>query len=190
MKEIKNPIIAKIDKSNGDYEVVIAKKYSDTQEPVYKKFMGMCAQMDAYAVDTKDMNDEETVKACGSLFDQSMGAAIEKVEANLFKMSESGLFDQMDADDPSAKADDPSAKADDPSAKAGLFDQMDAKTKASLFNQMSAGLTKKQKQNLPPELQRAILKKAKAEKKVSASLFNQMDAILKEKASLFNQMDS
>ena len=40
MKEIKNPLTANISRSEGSIEVSIAKKYSDSEEPIYKKFMG------------------------------------------------------------------------------------------------------------------------------------------------------
>lgn len=85
MKEIKNPLTANISRSEGSIEVSIAKKYSDSEEPIYKKFMGMCAMNDSYAVDTKEMDDKQTEKACGNLFQKSMRPLIQAVEANLFQ---------------------------------------------------------------------------------------------------------
>jgi len=85
MKEIKNPLVANIDRSSGNIEISIAKKYSDSEEPVYKKFMGMCAMKDSYAVDTKDMDDDQTIKACGNLYQNTMQKLVSKVEANLFQ---------------------------------------------------------------------------------------------------------
>tara|TARA_E500000318_G_scaffold90735_2_gene88783 strand:- start:3165 stop:3638 length:474 start_codon:yes stop_codon:yes gene_type:complete len=85
MKEIKNPLTANIDRSKGNIEVSIAKKYSDSEEPIYKKFMGMCAMNDSYAVETKDMDDRQTEKACGNLYQQKMRPIVAKVEANLFQ---------------------------------------------------------------------------------------------------------
>ena len=122
MKEIKNPLKANIDRSNGNIEISIAKTYSESEEPVYKKFMGMCAMNDSYAVETGDMDDDQTVKACGSLYQKQMKKLIAQVEANLY------------------------AKPAKP---------------------MLAGLTEKQKKNLPPALQKAILKKVKDEGKIS-----------------------
>ena len=85
MKEIKNPLVANIDRSNGDIEISIAKQYSDSEEPIYKKFMGMCVMNDSYAVDTKDMDDNQTIKACGSLYQNTMQKLVSKVEANLLQ---------------------------------------------------------------------------------------------------------
>jgi len=120
MKEIKNPLVASVDRSNGNIEISIAKKYSDSEEPVFKKFMGMCAMNDSYATDTKNMGDDETMKACGNIYNQNVKPIIAKVEANLYKMKP-----------------------------------------------MLAGLTEKQKKNLPPALQKAILQKVKKEGKMT-----------------------
>ena len=121
MKEIKNPLKANIDRSNGNIEISIAKKYSESEEPMYKKFMGMCAMNDSYAVETGDMDDDQTVKACGSF--------IKKNEK-------------------------------DRSMLKSIFIAKPAKP-------MLAGLTEKQKKNLPPALQKAILKKMKDEGKIT-----------------------
>ena len=63
MKEIKNPLEANIDRSNGNIEISIAKKYSDSEAPVFEKFMGMCAMYDTYAVNTANEDEEGTYKA-------------------------------------------------------------------------------------------------------------------------------
>ena len=39
MKEIKTPLVANINRSNGDVEISIAKKYSETEESMYKSYM-------------------------------------------------------------------------------------------------------------------------------------------------------
>ena len=44
MKEIKNPLVANVDRLNGNIEVSISKKYDEKEEPVFKKFMGMCGK--------------------------------------------------------------------------------------------------------------------------------------------------
>jgi hypothetical protein len=70
MKEINNPLEAKIDRSNGNIEISIAKKFSDTEEAMYKSFMSVCAMQDKALVDTSKMDDDETMKACGMQYDK------------------------------------------------------------------------------------------------------------------------
>ena len=142
MKEIKNPLVANIDRSEGEIEISIAKKYSKTEAPVFEKFMGMCAMYDAYAVDTSKEDDKGTQKACAVMYDSEMKALYEKMEANLFGQKP---------------------------------------------KHMLAGLSEKQKKNLPIELQKAIIKKMKSEGKITddmdASLFKTVgDSV----ASLFS----
>ena len=143
MKEIKNPLEANIDRSNGNIEISIAKKYSDYEAPVFEKFMGMCAMYDTYAVNTANEDDKGTYKACSMTYAKEMQALFQKVEANLF---------------------------------------------AQKPKHMLAGLSEKQKKNLPVELQKAIVKKLKSEGKITKD----MDASLFEPkgggvASLFSQ---
>jgi hypothetical protein len=135
MKEIKNPLTANIDRSNGNIEISIAKKYSDSEEPVFKKFMGMCAMNDSYAVETGDMNDDQTMKACGSLYESGIKPMIAKMEANLY---------------------------------------------AQPPKSMLAGLTEKQKKNLPPELKKAILEKIKKEGKMTEEAEAEYSKLLSE----------
>ena len=73
MKEIKNPLVANVDRINGSIEVSISKKYDDKEEPVFKKFMGMCAMDDKMLVDTSEMGKDETMKACGMQYDKMRG---------------------------------------------------------------------------------------------------------------------
>ena len=70
MKEINNPLTANIDRSNGNIEVSIAKKYSGTEEAMYKSFMSVCAMQDKALVDTTKMDDKDTMKACGMQYDK------------------------------------------------------------------------------------------------------------------------
>jgi hypothetical protein len=70
MKEIKNPLVANIDRSNGNIEISIAKKYSETEEAMFKSFMSMCEMDDDALVDTKDMDDEMTGKTCAMQYDK------------------------------------------------------------------------------------------------------------------------
>lgn len=78
MKEIKNPLVANIDRSSGNIEISIAKKYDETEEAMYKSFMSVCAMKDKELVDTSDMDKDQTVKACGMQYDK-MRAMINEV---------------------------------------------------------------------------------------------------------------
>ena len=73
MKEIKNPLVANVDRLNGNIEISISKKYDDKEEPVFKKFMGMCAMDDKMLVDTSKMDKDQTMKACGMQYDKMRG---------------------------------------------------------------------------------------------------------------------
>ena len=84
MKEIKNPLEANIDRSNGNIEISIAKKYSEAEAPVFEKFMGMCAMYDTYAVNTAEEDDKGTYKSCSTSYAKEVQALFEKIEANLF----------------------------------------------------------------------------------------------------------
>ena len=70
MKEIKNPLVANIDRSNGNIEISIAKKYDETEEAMFKSFMSVCSMEDKELVDTSDMDKDQTVKACGMQYDK------------------------------------------------------------------------------------------------------------------------
>lgn len=70
MKEIKNPLVANIDRSGGNIEISIAKKYSKTEEAMYKSYMSVCAMDDKALVDTSDMDKTQTMKACGMQYDK------------------------------------------------------------------------------------------------------------------------
>ena len=141
MKEIKNPLEANIDRSNGNIEISIAKKYSDSEAEVYKSFMSMCGMYDSYAVNTADHDEKGTHKACSRTYAKEIQGLYKKMEANLFNQKH-----------------------------------------------MMAGLSEKQKKNLPVELQKAIVKKMKSEGKIT----DDMDASLYKTvgdscASLFSQ---
>ena len=143
MKQIKNPLEAKIDRSNGNIEISIAKKYSEAEAPVFEKFMGMCATYDAYAVNTAEEDDKGTEKSCSMTYAKEIQALYQKIEANLY---------------------------------------------GPKSQHMLAGLSDEQKKNLPVELQKAIVKKLKAEGKITedmdASLFSPKGGNI---ASLFSQ---
>lgn len=116
MKEINNPLTANIDRSNGNIEVSIAKKYSGTEEAMYKSFMSVCAMQDKALVDTAKMDDKDTMKACGMQYDKMramlnetpkvIGGLTEKQKklppalqkAILKKMKEDGKITEEEAD--------------------------------------------------------------------------------------------
>ena len=116
MKEINNPLTANIHRSNGNIEVSIAKKYSETEEAMYKSFMSVCAMQDKSLVDTTKMDDKDTMKACGMQYDKMramlnetpkvLGSLTEKQKklppalqkAILKKMKEDGKITEEEAD--------------------------------------------------------------------------------------------
>ena len=180
MKEIKNPYKADIDRSNGNIEISIAKKYGDSEEPVYKKFMGMCASDDSYAVDTASLDDDSTVKACGTVYDKEMRSAFEKVEKNLSTFA--NLFQSQPMLGNLFQSQPMLGKKELKKEIANLFQsqpmlgQQQKSMIANLFQSqpMLGGLSKKQKENLSPELQKAIIKKMEKDgklKKSEANLF-------------------
>ena len=116
MKEINNPLTANIDRSNGNIEVSIAKKYSGTEEAMYKSFMSVCAMQDKALTETTKMDDKDTMKTCGMQYDKMramlnetpkvVGGLTEKQKklppalqkAILKKMKEDGKITEEEAD--------------------------------------------------------------------------------------------
>jgi len=87
MKKIKNPLEMSLDRSNGNIEISIAKKYSETEEAMYKSYMSVCAMDDKALVDTSDMDEEGTAKSCGMQYD--------KMRAMMNEVGEGGLTDNQ-----------------------------------------------------------------------------------------------
>ena len=87
MKEIKNPLVASIDRSNGDLEISISKKYNDTEEAMYKSYMSVCAMDDKALVDTSDMDKSKTMEACGMRYD--------KMRAMMNEVGKGGLTEKQ-----------------------------------------------------------------------------------------------
>jgi len=87
MKEIKNPLVANIDRSSGDLEISISKKYSNTEEAMYKSYMSVCAMNDKELTDTSDMNEKQTMKACAMQYG--------KMRAMMNEVGEGGLTDKQ-----------------------------------------------------------------------------------------------
>jgi hypothetical protein len=87
MKKIKNPLEMSLDRSNGNIEISIAKKYSQTEEAMYKSYMSVCAMDDKALVDTSEMDEEGTAKSCGMQYD--------KMRAMMNEVGEGGLTDNQ-----------------------------------------------------------------------------------------------
>lgn len=87
MKEIKNPLVANIDRSNGNIEISIAKKYDKTEEAMYKSYMTHCAMNDKDLVNTKDMDDKATAKSCAMQYD--------KMRAMMNEVGKGGLTEEQ-----------------------------------------------------------------------------------------------
>lgn len=214
MKNNNSNYKADINRSNGNIEVAIGRKHDSKKDPVYDKFMGMCAMNDLYAVNTEGMDENQTLIACADLFNQNVAKVIAQIEANLFNQkpmyagltkSEADLFNQQPVFAEMEKAIVQKAKEEGKISEttADLFNQNPMMAMfdqnplfADLFNQnnpMYAGLTQKQKKNLPKALLNAIIEKMKKDKKITeaqADLFNQNIANLfnqTDVASLFNQ---
>ena len=87
MKEIKNPLVANIDRSNGNIEISIAKKYDKTEEAMYKSYMSVCSMDDKALIDTSDMDEKQTMKACGMQYD--------KMRAMMNEVGKGGLTEKQ-----------------------------------------------------------------------------------------------
>ena len=87
MKEIKNPLVANVDRSNGNIEISIAKKYSETEEAMYKSYISVCAMDDKALVDTSKMDKDQTMKACGMQYD--------KMRAMMNEVGKGGLTEKQ-----------------------------------------------------------------------------------------------
>ena len=87
MKEIKTPLVANINRSNGDLEISIAKKYSETEESMYKSYMSVCSMGDKALIDTSGMDEGATGKSCGTQRD--------KMRAMMNEVGEGGLTEKQ-----------------------------------------------------------------------------------------------
>tara|TARA_R110002153_G_scaffold196130_3_gene349415 strand:- start:855 stop:1175 length:321 start_codon:yes stop_codon:yes gene_type:complete len=87
MKEIKTPLVANINRSNGDVEISIAKKYSETEESMYKSYMSICSMDDKALIDTSGMDEGATAKSCGMQYD--------KMRAMMNEVGEGGLTEKQ-----------------------------------------------------------------------------------------------
>jgi hypothetical protein len=87
MKEIKTPLEMSLDRSNGNIEISIAKKYSQTEEAMYKSYMSVCSMDDKALIDTAEMGDRETLKACSMQYS--------KMRAMINEAGEEGLTENQ-----------------------------------------------------------------------------------------------
>ena len=76
-----------VDRSNGNIEISIAKKYSKTEEAMYKSYMNICSMDDKALVDTSGMDEESTAKRCGMQYD--------KMRAMMNEVGEGGLTENQ-----------------------------------------------------------------------------------------------
>ena len=76
-----------VDRSNGNIEISIAKKYSKTEEAMYKSYMNICSMDDKALVDTSGMDEESTAKSCGMQYD--------KMRAMMNEVGEGGLTEDQ-----------------------------------------------------------------------------------------------
>lgn len=80
-KDIIVPLEKTVEVKNGEVQVSIAKMAKE-KAAIYKSFMSTCASDDKALVDTSDLDDQSTMKACAVQFD--------KMQAMLMQKSNSG----------------------------------------------------------------------------------------------------
>ena len=77
LEDIKVPLEKKVEIKNGEIQVSIA-KMADKKAAIYKSFMSACASDDKALVDTTDMDEQSTMKACMLQFDNMQGILMEE----------------------------------------------------------------------------------------------------------------
>ena len=75
-EDIKVPLEKVVEVKNREVQVSIA-KMDDKKAAIYKSFMSACASDDKALVDTTDMDDESTMKACMMQFDNMKAMLME-----------------------------------------------------------------------------------------------------------------
>jgi len=76
-EDIKVPLENVVEVKNREVQVSLA-KMDDGKAAIYKTFMSACASDDKALVDTTDMDDESTMKACMVQFDNMKAMLMEK----------------------------------------------------------------------------------------------------------------
>jgi hypothetical protein len=103
MKNFKTPLESQTSlNEDGEMEVIIAKKYSDSEAGVYKSYMSMCASDDKMFANTAEMGDKETYSACAMqygkmramMMDDSKGELNEK-QKNLPPALQEKIIEKM-----------------------------------------------------------------------------------------------
>jgi hypothetical protein len=80
-EDIKVPLEKIVEVKNGETQISLS-KMADKKAVMYKSFMSACASDDEALVDTTDMDEQSTMKACMIQFD--------KMQAMLMEESDSG----------------------------------------------------------------------------------------------------
>lgn len=77
LEDIKLPLEKTVEVKNGTVEISIA-KMTDEKANLYKSFMSVCASDDEALVNTAEMDDQSTMKACAMQFDKMQAMLMEK----------------------------------------------------------------------------------------------------------------
>lgn len=80
-QDVKVPLEKTVEIKNGEVQISLS-KMADKKAIIYKSFMSTCASDDKALVDTTEMDEESTMKACMVQFD--------KMQAMLMEESDSG----------------------------------------------------------------------------------------------------
>lgn len=75
-EDIKVPLEKVVEVKNREVQVSLA-KMDDKKAAIYKSFMSACASDDKALIDTTDMDDESTMKACMMQFDNMKAMLME-----------------------------------------------------------------------------------------------------------------
>jgi hypothetical protein len=81
LEDIKVPLEKTVEIKNGEAQISLG-KMKDAKAEMYKSFMSTCASDDKALIDTTDMDDQSTMKACAMQFD--------KMQSMLMEQSDSG----------------------------------------------------------------------------------------------------
>jgi hypothetical protein len=76
-EDVKVPLEKKVEVKNREIQVSLA-KMDNMKAAMYKSFMSTCASDDKALVDTTDMDDQSTMKACAMQFDKMQAMLMEK----------------------------------------------------------------------------------------------------------------
>ena len=80
LQNIKAPLQKNVSIKNGEIEVSLS-SMDKKDENIYKSFMNTCASSDKEFVDTSEMDEDSTMKACAVQFDKMKSMLMEKSES-------------------------------------------------------------------------------------------------------------